>query len=199
MIKAPQGKAKTNPARSCKDVFLNNVEAESGYYWVDPNLGCQKDAIQVYCEAETGATCVPSTNNVVSNMTWYVGKTKRAFFSSMNGGDKFAYIEDSTQMTFLRLLSTSARQTVTYFCKNVQGNPIFLSSSDVELVDDQDSKFNYRTLEDGCSSSSSQWGKSVYEYETKKTTRLPIVDFAPGEVGSESQMFGLEMGPVCFS
>lgn len=39
-----------------------------GYYWVDPNLGCQKDAIQVYCEAETGATCVPSTNNVVSTM-----------------------------------------------------------------------------------------------------------------------------------
>lgn len=39
-----------------------------GYYWVDPNLGCQKDAIQVYCEAETGATCVPSTNNVVSTV-----------------------------------------------------------------------------------------------------------------------------------
>lgn len=30
LIKAPQGKAKTNPARSCKDIFLNNVEAESG-------------------------------------------------------------------------------------------------------------------------------------------------------------------------
>ena len=48
-------------------------------------------------------------------------------------------------------------------------------------------------------SASSEWGKAVYEYDTKKTTRLPIVDFAPGEVGRESQMFGLEMGPVCFS
>jgi len=199
LIKAPQGKLQNNPARSCKDIFLNNADAESGYYWVDPNLGCIEDAVQVYCEAETQATCVPAQNSVVTNGTWYVGKTKRTYFSSMNAGDKLHYIEDPTQMTFLRLLSTNARQRVTYYCKNIAGNPIFLSSSDVELVDDETSKFNYRIIEDGCSTSSSQWGKAVYEYDTKKTTRLPIVDFAPGEVGLESQMFGMEMGPVCFS
>jgi len=199
MIKTPQGKSQSNPARSCKDIFLNDANAESGIYWVDPNLGCHQDAIQVYCDQVRQATCVTSPNSHISNSTWYVGKTKRAYFSSMNGGDKFSYFDEPTQMTFLRLLSTNARQTVTYYCKNVQGNPIFLSSSDVELVDDENSKFNYNILEDGCSTASSEWGKAVYEYDTKKTTRLPIVDFAPGEVGSESQMFGLEMGPVCFS
>lgn len=199
-IKFPQGLTKEHPARSCKDIFLNNNEAESGYYWVDPNLGCHEDAIEVYCDSETGSTCVRPDTHVVTNSTWYLNRNqKRVYFSGMNGGSKFGYIEDPTQMTFLRLLSTNARQTVTYYCKNIQGNPIFLSSSDVELVDDTDSKFSYRIIEDGCSTASSEWGKAVYEYDTKKTTRLPIVDFAPGLVGAEGQEFGLEMGPVCFS
>lgn len=209
-IREPQGSSKDNPARTCRDLFLNHPHLESGYYWVDPNLGCNEDAILVFCNADTNETCVgaeapeeariPDQPNAVPNATHYEGKVKRAFFSTMRDSySKFAYVDEATQLTFLRLLSTNARQTVTYYCKNVEGNPIFLASSDVELVDDANSKFNYRIIEDGCTIGSTEWGKSVYEYNTKKTTRLPIVDFAPGPVGAADQQFGLVMGDVCFA
>ena len=35
-----------------------NKYPSAGEYWVDPNGGDQKDAILVYCNAETKATCV---------------------------------------------------------------------------------------------------------------------------------------------
>ena len=98
----------------------------------------------------------------VSNSTWYTGKTKRTYFSTMNLGYKLDYIEEPTQMTFLRLLSTHARQRVTYYCKNIAGNPIFLSSSDVELVDDDTSKFSYRIVEDGCTVSVGQFSRDIF-------------------------------------
>lgn len=201
-IKAPQGNSKQNAARSCRDIFLNNPDAESGDYWVDPNLGCNEDAILVHCDADSQATCLSPLNiQTIVNNTWYTAeRPKRVYYSSMEAGQKFQYIEEEpTQLTFLRLLSTTATQTVTYFCKNVQGNPIFLTASEVELTHDETSKFFYEILEDGCSESSSEWGKSVYRYTTKKTTRLPIIDFAPGEVGLANQQFGLDMGRVCFS
>ena len=112
----------------------------------------------------------------VTNGTWYVGKTKRTYFSSMNGGDKLNYIEEPTQMTFLRLLSTNARQRVTYFCKNIAGNPIFLASSDVELVDDETSKFNYRIIEDGCTVSLSQIPQPM---DTFRNVGMLIIGWEP--------------------
>lgn len=43
-----------------------------------------------------------------------------------------------------------------------------------------------------------QWGKTVIEYKTQKTTRLPIVDIAPMDIGGANQEFGVDIGPVCF-
>lgn len=42
------------------------------------------------------------------------------------------------------------------------------------------------------------WGKTVIEYKTSKTSRLPVIDVAPMDVGAPDQEFGLEIGPVCF-
>lgn len=44
-----------------------------------------------------------------------------------------------------------------------------------------------------------EWGKTVIEYRTQTTTRLPVVDLAPMDVGKADQEFGLDIGPVCFS
>lgn len=46
---------------------------------------------------------------------------------------------------------------------------------------------------------SSRWGKTVFEYRTQKTARLPIIDMAPVDIGSTVQEFGLDIGPVCFA
>lgn len=43
-----------------------------------------------------------------------------------------------------------------------------------------------------------QWGKTVFEYRTQKTTRLPVVDIAPMDIGGADQEFGVEIGAVCF-
>lgn len=45
---------------------------------------------------------------------------------------------------------------------------------------------------------SGQWAKTVIEYKTQKTSRLPIVDIAPLDVGGANQEFGVDIGPVCF-
>ena len=41
-------------------------------------------------------------------------------------------------------------------------------------------------------------GKTVFEYRTQKTARLPIVDMAPVDIGGPDQEFGIDIGPVCF-
>ena len=43
-----------------------------------------------------------------------------------------------------------------------------------------------------------RWGKTVFEYKTQKTSRLPIVDIAPMDIGGADQEFGVEVGAVCF-
>lgn len=42
------------------------------------------------------------------------------------------------------------------------------------------------------------WGKTIIEYKTTKTSRLPIIDIAPMDIGAPNQEFGIEVGPVCF-
>jgi len=43
-----------------------------------------------------------------------------------------------------------------------------------------------------------KWGKTVIEYRSQKTSRLPIVDIAPMDIGGADQEFGVDIGPVCF-
>lgn len=43
-----------------------------------------------------------------------------------------------------------------------------------------------------------RWGKTVIEYKTQKTSRLPIVDIAPMDIGGADQEFGVDVGAVCF-
>lgn len=111
-------------------------------------------------------------------------------------------------MTFIRLLSKEASQTITYHCKNSvafkdkTGNLkkalILKASNDLELKADGNNRFRYTVLEDTCSQANGNWGKAVFEYRTQKTARLPIVDVAPVDIGGANQEFGIDIGPVCF-
>lgn len=49
----------------------------AGEYWIDPNQGCNLDAIKVYCDMETGATCVYPTRPSIAQKNWYISNNPK--------------------------------------------------------------------------------------------------------------------------
>lgn len=197
-------------------------EWKSGDYWIDPNQGCILDAIRVYCNMETGETCVYSSPQSIPQKNWYTTKNPKEkkhiwFGENMDGGFQFGYGGDdgvlagdvAIQVTFLRLMSSEATQNITYHCKNSiaymdeeAGNlkkaVLLQGSNEIEIRAEGNSRFTYSVSEDGCTRHTGEWGRTVIEYKTTKTSRLPIIDIAPMDVGGADQEFGVDIGPVCF-
>jgi len=218
-ISSPDGTQK-NPARMCRDLRMCHPEFKSGLYWVDPNQGSALDAVKVHCNMETGETCVFPSQSGIPMKNWYLSQRnekKHIWFSeSMDDGFQFQYGTDgadtedvSIQMTFMRLMSNEASQNLTYHCKNSvaymdasTGNLkkalMLQGSNDIEIRAEGNSRFTYTVSEDGCTSHTGSWGKTVVKYQTSKTSRLPIIDIAPLDIGASDQEFGVEVGPVCF-
>lgn len=216
---SPDGSRK-NPARNCRDLKFCHPELQSGEYWVDPNQGCKLDAIKVYCNMETGETCINASPLTIPRKNWWTDSSaekKHVWFGeSMEGGFQFSYgnpelPEDvlDVQLAFLRLLSSRASQNITYHCKNsiaymdhASGNVKkalrLMGSNEGEFKAEGNSKFTYTVLEDGCTKHTGEWGKTVFQYQTRKAVRLPIIDIAPYDVGGPDQEFGADIGPVCF-
>jgi hypothetical protein len=220
-MQSPTGRSKKNPARSCMDLFMSADAAGeklmSDWYWIDPNGGCQADAIKAFCNFESRETCLDANNGSVRQGTHFRGYTdKHVYFGEMQNGYKFDYSprDDAvsganyeSQITFLRLLSSQARQMVTYHCKNsiaafdkasrdYSKALKLLGSNGVEMT--AEGSETYEVLEDGCQTGSSSADKTVVQYATKKTARLPIVDVAARDIGDDKE-FGIEMGPICFA
>lgn len=72
-IRSPDGTRK-NPARTCRDLKMCHPDWKSGEYWIDPDQGCTEDAIKVYCNMETGETCVSPSQREVAKKNWYTSK-----------------------------------------------------------------------------------------------------------------------------
>lgn len=62
----------------------------AGDYWIDPNQGCTLDAMKVFCNMETGETCVYPNPATVPRKNWWSSKSKEKkhiwFGETMNGG-----------------------------------------------------------------------------------------------------------------
>jgi len=155
-------------------------------------------------------TCVFAKPSQVFKGTWYTGPQKYTWFGDdMPEGFQFTYKADQVQMTFLQLLSDRVRQNVTYHCRNsvayydqANGNYDkaikFLTANDLELTAGH-RKFTYSVPVDDCMYRQNKWDKTVFEFKTSRTRRLPVVDIAPFDIGDTNQGFGLEIGPVCYS
>ncbi|KAF6361281.1 collagen type V alpha 2 chain [Rhinolophus ferrumequinum] len=217
-MRSPDG-SKKHPARTCDDLKLCHSSKESGEYWIDPNQGSVEDAIKVYCNMETGETCISANPSSIPRKTWWASKSpdhKPVWYGlDMNRGSQFAYGDHQspnaaiTQMTFLRLLSKEASQNITYICKNSVGYMddqaknlkkavVLKGSNDLEIKAEGNVRFRYIVLQDTCSKRNGNVGKTIFEYRTQNVARLPIIDLAPVDVGSTDQEFGIEIGPVCF-
>ena len=62
----------------------------AGDYWIDPNQGCTLDAMKVFCNMETGETCVYPSPASVPKKNWWSSKSKDKkhiwFGETINGG-----------------------------------------------------------------------------------------------------------------
>jgi len=216
-MKSPDGSRK-HPARTCEDLKQCYPGKKSGEFWVDPNQGSAEDAILVHCNMDTGETCINANPASVPRKVWWTSSRNKPvwFGADINGGTHFTYGNTdqpansvAVQMTFIRLLSKEASQTLTYHCKNSVGYKdqrnsnlkkavILKGSNDLELKAEGNNRFRYTVVHDSCTQPNGNWGKTVFEYRTQKTARLPIVDIAPVDIGGPDQEFGVDIGPVCF-
>merc|ERR1712130_1042399 len=90
MMKEPMGTPE-NPARSCRDLWLCHPEYTDGPYFIDPNGGCAKDAVEVQCKMrDKGVTCLKPLQGSAKQNRWSK-ETPGAWFSEYNRGFKINY------------------------------------------------------------------------------------------------------------
>lgn len=58
---------RSDPARTCAELFKWYPQKQSSDYWVDPNEGASDDSVLVYCHKETNETCVYPKISTVSD------------------------------------------------------------------------------------------------------------------------------------
>lgn len=207
-FKKPNGD-KNNPGKTCRDILIAHPDSKSGNYWIDPNEGDERDAIFVYCDMAMKASCIlpqPNKTPIISN----VRNQQEIWLSDMKNGMKITYKAHSNQITFLQLLSTHTIQNITFHCKKVIGyydqekqtyrkGIKLMSWNDAEITPRGNERLRYESLQDDCKMRSGDWRKTVIQYKSGLTTRLPIIDIAVRDTQDEEQEFWLEIGAACFS
>lgn len=208
-VKEPRG-TKDAPGRTCGHLAASHPDFESGNYWIDPNQGSTADSFEAYCDMKTRQTCVHAAPSQVPKGIWYVGPKRRLWFGEeVKKGFLFTYATDVSQFQFLQALSSSAVQNVTVHCRNTvayydaaaksyKKAAIFASMDDREIVDGRRGH-HYKVPIDECKGRRDVWARTVFQFNAERTTRLPIEDIAPADLGGDNQGFGLEIGPVCFA
>ncbi|XP_013913800.1 PREDICTED: collagen alpha-1(XXIV) chain [Thamnophis sirtalis] len=183
-IKNPLG-TRDNPARICRDLLNCERKVSNGKYWIDPNIGCPSDAIEVFCNFTAGGqTCLSPVS--VTKLEFNIGKV---------------------QMNFLHLLSSEATHTITVHCLNT---PVWKTN---ELHDQKPSLifkgwngdiFEANTLlepkviMDECMIQDGNWHKTQFFFHTQDTNQLPVVQVHPFSHLNQGQQRYIESGLVCF-
>uniref|UniRef100_A0A7N6BM01 Fibrillar collagen NC1 domain-containing protein n=1 Tax=Anabas testudineus TaxID=64144 RepID=A0A7N6BM01_ANATE len=212
-MKFPMG-TQDNPARTCNDLHLSQPDFPDGEYWIDPNQGCIGDSIKVFCNFTAhGETCIyPDKKSTGVRISNWPKESPGSWFSEFKRGKILNYVDvaentiSPVQMTFLKLLSSSARQNFTYICHqsvawydakadNYDKALRFLGSNDEEMSYDNNPFI--KPLIDGCSLKQG-YSKTVMEINTPRIDQLPIIDVMLNDFGDSNQRFGFEVGPICF-
>ncbi|XP_075758622.1 collagen alpha-3(V) chain-like [Pelodiscus sinensis] len=204
-----------SPAHICKELHLCHPHFPDGEYWIDPNQGCARDAIKVFCNFTAGGeTCLfPDEKFKSVRLAAWSKETPGSWYSTFRRGRKFSYVDTAgtplgvTQLTFLRLLSAGARQTFTLTCQHVAAwyhagaasyaQALRLRGANGEELGHNHTAAPVRALHDSCQLRQGQ-ARTVLEVTTSRLEQLPLVDVAVPDFGAAHQKFGFELGPVCF-
>ncbi|CAB1449678.1 unnamed protein product [Pleuronectes platessa] len=199
-----------SPARTCKELIMVQPHYKDGEYWIDPNQGCHRDSIKVYCNfTADGETCLyPDKRTEMVKLAAWNKETPGSWYSQYRKGKQFSYNDRDgnpvhvVQLTFLKLLSATAKQSFTYTCQNSAGwfdstsrshqqALRFRGSNDEELTQ---AKSPFITaVHDGCQSRKGQ-ERTVLEIDSPSAELLPIMDVAPVDFGRSNQKFGFQVG-----
>ncbi|KAA0705379.1 Collagen alpha-1(XI) chain [Triplophysa tibetana] len=204
-----------SPARTCKELMLCHPEYKDGEYWIDPNQGCHRDAMRVFCNfTSEGETCLhPDKRFEMVKLAAWNKEKPGSWYSQYRKGKQFSYMDVDgnpvpvVQLTFLKLLSATAKQTFTYTCQNSigwydlksQGHQHavrFRGSNDEEMTQAK-SPF-ITSLYDGCQTRKGQ-ERTVLQIDSPRSELLPILDVAVSDFGNNNQKFGFHVGEVCFT
>uniref|UniRef100_A0A8D3BL76 Fibrillar collagen NC1 domain-containing protein n=1 Tax=Scophthalmus maximus TaxID=52904 RepID=A0A8D3BL76_SCOMX len=190
-LRNPQG-TYLSPARTCKELWLLQPGLPNGEYWIDPNQGCHRDSFRVFCNfTAEGETCL---------------QPDKKFQSFSYSGSEGVPVH-VVQLTFLQLLSATAKQTFTYHCLNSAAwlhtathgheRALRFRGSDGEELTHENAHY-ISALYDGCQTRSGQ-ERTVLEFDAPLSSTLPILDVAVSDFGNGNQKFGFQVGPVCFN
>uniref|UniRef100_A0A3Q3MDI1 Collagen, type V, alpha 3a n=1 Tax=Mastacembelus armatus TaxID=205130 RepID=A0A3Q3MDI1_9TELE len=204
-----------SPARTCKELMMIRPDYKDGDYWIDPNQGCYRDSIKVYCNfTADGETCLyPDKKIEMVKLAAWNKEKPRSWYSKYRKGKQFSYNDRDgnpvhvVQLTFLKLLSATAKQSFTYTCQNSAGwfdstshsyqhALRFRGSNDEEMTQAKSSFVN--VVHDGCQFRKGQ-ERTVLEIDSPSSELLPIMDVAPSDFGNSNQKFGFQVGRVCFN
>jgi len=212
-MQSPLGRDAKNPGRSCRDIYLaaiaNGESPKQGQdiRWVDPNGGSREDAIEVLCKFDTQETCVIPSQSVIANGTHGSGQRGHRYHAEMVKGEPVSYLPPTesrkahadylSQLTFLRLLSTYAKQRVEVSCFNqlvTEGHPVKLRGTGDAVYTSN----SYNVIEDNCSDDGDRWGRAVVEVYTSRVARLPLTDVSMYHSTVKDAQYGAKFMPVCF-
>uniref|UniRef100_A0A3Q1EZ37 Collagen, type XXVII, alpha 1b n=1 Tax=Acanthochromis polyacanthus TaxID=80966 RepID=A0A3Q1EZ37_9TELE len=184
-LKNPLG-TRDNPARICRDLYNCEQRMYDGTYWIDPNLGCAADTIEVTCNFTGGGqTCLKPVT--VSKLEIGVGRI---------------------QMNFIHLLSTEAVQHIFIHCLNASvwaaGPSMQPSSRAVSFKAWTGEKIRAGDLleplipRDDCWMKDGRWHQTHFIFQSQDPNLLPIVDVYNLPTADPGARYHLEVGPVCF-
>lgn len=184
-LKNPLG-TRDHPARICGDLQGCENRLGDGSYWIDPNLGCSSDSVEVWCNFTGGGqTCVKPVS--VTKPVYTVGRV---------------------QMNFVHLLSSEGVQHVVVHCLDVAvwawsrgGRAGRLSvrfkswSGDVIEAGGQ---LEPEVIEDSCWIKDGRWHQTHFVFHSLDPALLPVVDIYNLPNARAGSHYHLEVGPVCF-
>uniref|UniRef100_A0A8C9WZ00 Collagen, type V, alpha 3b n=1 Tax=Sander lucioperca TaxID=283035 RepID=A0A8C9WZ00_SANLU len=210
-LRNPQG-TYHSPARTCKELWLLHPDLPNGEYWIDPNQGCHRDSFKVFCNfTAQGETCLQPDKKFQS-VTWK-GEMSGTWYSKFRKGKQISYSGSDdvpvhvVQLTFLQLLSATAKQTFTYHCLNSAAwlhaatysheHALRFRGANGEELTHENTHY-ISALYDGCQTRSGQ-ERTVLEFDAPLSNTLPIIDVAVADFGKGNQKFGFQVGPVCYN
>lgn len=214
-----------NPGRTCADIMASKSQAQSGMFWIDPNMGSRKDAIRVDCRVQADKsvkTCIPPTNQMKPLMSYEKPSSEDKWWLSElpdpNGKVAKLFYAPYSQIVFLQMLHNRSEQTVSILCKQsavyydssqknfdnainlrIFSDRVINSHKDRRIKSDADSTLLEIQVEDDCLDRNSIATDSKFQLVAKDPRYLPVTDIQLKDFGQPNQQLGYVFDAVCFS